>query len=245
MDEWIGKDRFDLRELVIDKLQQLGCYEGKNENHAMRVALCSRSGDVIEPLIQPQWYIRCDELAQVSRKQVEDGTMQIHPSGHTQDWYRWLDNIQDWCISRQLWWGHEIPAYQVKLIGMENKDDLWVVAQDEASAHDQVKALFEKNSISKDSDYKLVKDEDVLDTWFSSGLLPLSALGWTGKSDEPIPDRYPLQVMEPVMTFCSFGWPVWLCFPIILPRDLLLKTYSCMQWSEMLKVAKCQSHLAT
>ncbi|KAJ8652934.1 valine-tRNA ligase [Lichtheimia ornata] len=196
VEEWIGKDRFDLRGMVIDKLQELGCYEGKNENHAMRVALCSRSGDVIEPLLQPQWYVRCGDLAQVSRKQVEDGTMQIHPSGHTQDWYRWLDNIQDWCISRQLWWGHEIPAYQVKLAGKENKDDLWVVADDEASAHNEAKALLEKNGIPKDSDYKLVKDEDVLDTWFSSGLLPLSALGWTGKPNEPVPDRYPLQVME-------------------------------------------------
>ncbi|KAI8143967.1 putative valyl tRNA synthetase [Fennellomyces sp. T-0311] len=192
--EWIGVDRFDLRDKVVDKLKELGFYNGKDENHPMRIAMCSRSGDVIEPLLQPQWYVRCSELAGVSRKQVENGLMKIHPSSHVQDWYRWLDNIQDWCISRQLWWGHEIPAYQVKLSCTVDKD-LWVVAHDEASAREEAEVLMEKEGLPKETQYTLVKDEDVLDTWFSSGLLPLSALGWTGDSSK-LPERYPLQVME-------------------------------------------------
>ncbi|KAI9274512.1 putative valyl tRNA synthetase [Phascolomyces articulosus] len=192
--EWTGINRFDLRDKVVDKLKQLNCYQGKNENHPMRIALCSRSGDVIEPLLQPQWYVRCSELAETSKKQVENGLIKIHPRGHKQDWYRWLDNIQDWCISRQLWWGHEIPAYQVKLDNMTDKE-LWVVAHDEATAHKETSALFQKEGIEPDAKYQLVKDDDVLDTWFSSGLLPLSALGWTGPNSK-LPERYPLQVME-------------------------------------------------
>ncbi|KAI9497019.1 tRNA synthetases class I-domain-containing protein [Zychaea mexicana] len=192
--EWTGTNRFDLRDKVVDKLKQLGCYDGKDENHPMRIALCSRSGDVIEPLLQPQWYVSCSELAGISKNQVENGLMKIHPSNHVQDWYRWLDNIQDWCISRQLWWGHEIPAYQVRL-DSATKKELWVVAHDETSAHKEAGALIEKEGLPKDSKYELVKDEDVLDTWFSSGLLPLSALGWTG-ANSSVPARYPLQVME-------------------------------------------------
>ncbi|KAI7856089.1 tRNA synthetases class I-domain-containing protein [Circinella umbellata] len=192
--EWTGINRFDLRDKVVDKLKQLDCYDGKDENHSMRVALCSRSGDVIEPLLQPQWYVRCSDLAGTAKAQTENGMMKIHPAGHVQDWYRWLDNIQDWCISRQLWWGHEIPAYQVKLDNLTDKE-LWVVAQDEASAHKEANALIQKEGLPQDSTYKLVKDEDVLDTWFSSGLTPLSALGWTGPNSS-IPARYPLQVME-------------------------------------------------
>ncbi|KAI9311276.1 Aminoacyl-tRNA synthetase [Dichotomocladium elegans] len=154
--EWKGTDRFDLRSMVIDKLDQLGYYEGRDDKHAMRVATCSRSGDVIEPLIQPQWYVRCAELAKGPRKQVEDGTMQIHPKSHTKEWYRWLDNIQDWCISRQLWWGHEIPAYQVK-VPHQDSEDMWVVALDEASAHEEAKDVLKKHGLPENTEYRLVK----------------------------------------------------------------------------------------
>ncbi|GAA5816462.1 hypothetical protein MFLAVUS_009991 [Mucor flavus] len=197
--ELVGHDRFEVREIVIEKLNQLGCYKGKDNNHVMRVAVCSRSGDVIEPLLQPQWYIKCSELAAISKKQVENGQMKIVPDIFVQDWYRWLDNIQDWCISRQLWWGHEIPAYQIKLSGDKTRDqglDLWVVASDEINAEKRAVELLQKRGFPKDTLFELTKDGDVLDTWFSSGLLPLSALGWKGKEGEAIPARYPIQVME-------------------------------------------------
>ncbi|KAG2203401.1 hypothetical protein INT47_010099 [Mucor saturninus] len=196
--ELVGHDRFEVRQVIIDKLSQIGSYKGRNDNHVMRVAVCSRSGDVIEPLLQPQWYIKCKELAKISKKQVEDGRMKIVPDQFVQDWYRWLDNIQDWCISRQLWWGHEIPAYQIKLKEMTeiSGQELWVVGSDEISAGKSAQELLEKNGYPKNISFELIKDGDVLDTWFSAGLLPLSALGWKGRQGEKIPDRYPIQVME-------------------------------------------------
>ncbi|KAI8086525.1 tRNA synthetases class I-domain-containing protein [Halteromyces radiatus] len=198
IEELVGQDRFDVRQTVIDRLKQLGHYQGKDDKHAMRIAVCSRSGDIIEPLLQPQWYVKCKDLAYISKHQVELGAMNIYPTHHVQEWYRWLDNIQDWCVSRQLWWGHEIPAYQIDILDdTKSTEELWVVAQDEDKANMEATALLQKKGYSSDTPYRLLKDQDVLDTWFSSALLPLSALGWKGKSNElSIPERYPLQVME-------------------------------------------------
>ncbi|KAG1178588.1 hypothetical protein G6F70_001595 [Rhizopus microsporus] len=193
--EWVGRDRFDVREGVIEKLKELGSYKGRDDTHVMRIALCSRSGDIIEPLLQPQWYLNCRELANVSKKQVEEGKMRILPETYTQEWYRWLDNIQDWCISRQLWWGHRIPAYQIKL-NEHHDQDLWVTGNDTEDARLNAKRLLADKGYSKNTPFELKKDDDVLDTWFSSGLLPLSALGWDDVRNKTIPDRYPLQVME-------------------------------------------------
>ncbi|KAI8986437.1 tRNA synthetases class I-domain-containing protein [Pilobolus umbonatus] len=197
--EAVGQDRFEVRDMIVDRLTKLGSYRGRNDNHEMRVATCSRSGDVIEPLIQPQWYIKCTELAALSKKQVETGQMTILPDHYVQDWYRWLDNIQDWCISRQLWWGHEIPAYQVKIHNTEEQEaveELWVVGANKEEANESARKLIKNKGLSESISFDLVKDEDVLDTWFSSGLLPLSALGWKGEPGEAIPNRYPIQFME-------------------------------------------------
>ncbi|KAG1360302.1 hypothetical protein G6F62_000102 [Rhizopus arrhizus] len=193
--EWVGRDRFEVRYDVIKKLEELGSYKGRNDKHVMRIALCSRSGDIIEPLIQPQWYLNCQDLAKVSKKQVQDGKMKILPEQYTNDWYRWLDNIQDWCISRQLWWGHEIPAYQIKL-NVQPNQDLWVTGHDRETAKANAQKLLADKGYAKNVDFELIKDEDVLDTWFSSALLPLSASGWDGLQNKGIPSRYPLQVME-------------------------------------------------
>ncbi|KAL0076429.1 tRNA synthetases class I-domain-containing protein [Phycomyces blakesleeanus] len=190
----VGNDRFEARDIVVDMLKASGHYKGRDDKHVMRVAICSRSGDVIEPLLQPQWYIRCKEMADMARKQVESGEMNIMPKHHVQEWYRWLDSIQDWCISRQLWWGHEIPAYKIRLNTIDKKE-FWVVGSTETEARQEAIALLAKEGLETEN-FDLVKDDDVLDTWFSSGLLPLSALGWKGRIGEPIPARYPLQLME-------------------------------------------------
>lgn len=155
--ELVGQDRFDVRDIIIDKLSQLGSYKGKNDKHVMRVAVCSRSGDVIEPLLQPQWYIKCKELANVSRKQVEVNKMSVIPEQFVQDWYRWLDNIQDWCISRQLWWGHEIPAYQVKLAQSDQGQELWVMGADKNEANSEASKLLEKLGFPQNTSFELVK----------------------------------------------------------------------------------------
>lgn len=108
-------DRFEARQSVVEQLQRLNVYRGKDTDHAMRLAICSRSGDVIEPLIQPQWYISTKELANKVLQQTATGDIIVSPVHHKNELNRWLNNIQDWCISRQLWWGHRIPAYHVQL----------------------------------------------------------------------------------------------------------------------------------
>ncbi|KAF9990633.1 hypothetical protein BGZ75_000831 [Mortierella antarctica] len=204
-------NRFDARDRIVEELKELGVYRGKNENHAMRLGKCSRSGDVIEPMVMPQWYIKCDSMAQRALKDADSKNLTFHPESAIKDWNRWLENIQDWCISRQLWWGHRIPAYkpifedavQSKgVFGADSGDGPWFVAESEAQASDQIQQVLAEKKLQQ-LRYRIVQDEDVLDTWFSSGLLPLSALGWTGGSK--IPQRYPTNMIE-TGTDIMFFW---------------------------------------
>jgi valyl-tRNA synthetase len=107
-----GMNRFEARDYVITKLQELDLYVGM-ENHQMDVPVCSRSGDVIEPLLIPQWFVKCDVLVD---KILQNDTT-IYPESHRIIWKRWLEGIHDWCISRQLWWGHRVPAYKLIIEG--------------------------------------------------------------------------------------------------------------------------------
>ena len=99
-------------------LKEKGLFKGEDD-HPMTLTRCSRSGDVLEPLLKPQWFVNCNDLAKesikmVNEKKKNDGTLiDIRPSKQIDEWNRWLENIQDWCISRQLWWGHRIPAYKI------------------------------------------------------------------------------------------------------------------------------------
>ncbi|KAF8936381.1 hypothetical protein BGZ47_009534 [Haplosporangium gracile] len=207
-------NRFDVRDKVVEELKALGLYRGKNEKHAMRLARCSRSGDVIEPMVMPQWYIKCDGMAQQALKDAENQNLVFHPESSIKDWNRWLENIQDWCISRQLWWGHRIPAYKPVFeqhnilqthFPTDTGDGPWFVADSEKEAARQIQKLLTKKGL-KDTPYKIVQDDDVLDTWFSSGLLPLSALGWTGYPlAKMTPWRYPTNLIE-TGTDIMFFW---------------------------------------
>lgn len=105
----------------------------------MRLGLCSRSGDILEPMITPQWYVNCDGMAKRAADAVRNGDLTIIPAEHEKTWFQWLDNIRDWCVSRQLWWGHQIPAWfatKKNETGVSKNDmqnnDRWVVARDEA-----------------------------------------------------------------------------------------------------------------
>ncbi|KAF9205035.1 hypothetical protein BGZ49_004549 [Haplosporangium sp. Z 27] len=208
--------RFDVREKIIEELVALGVYRGKDEKHAMRLARCSRSGDIIEPLVMPQWYIKCDGMAQKALEDAELKNLVFHPDSAAKDWNRWLENIQDWCISRQLWWGHRIPAYKPVFeadgdsqptLGVEGGDGPWFVADSEETASQQIQQFLSEKNLHH-LKYKVVQDDDVLDTWFSSGLLPLSALGWTGNvlpSGSKIPERYPTTMIE-TGTDIMFFW---------------------------------------
>ncbi|KAG0053826.1 hypothetical protein BGZ83_000370 [Gryganskiella cystojenkinii] len=206
-------NRFDAREKIVAELKEMGLYRGKTENHAMRLARCSRSGDVIEPMVMPQWYIKSDGLAQRALEGAANKELVFHSDSALKDWNRWLENIQDWCISRQLWWGHRIPAYKPIFdqtsVALDPSfgDGPWFVAETAESASQQITQFLRDKGL-QDHKFKVVQDEDVLDTWFSSGLLPLSALGWTGHplaSGGLIPERYPTNMIE-TGTDIMFFW---------------------------------------
>lgn len=102
--------RFDARLAVLSALDKLGLYRGTADN-PMVVPICSRSKDIVEPLIKPQWYVKCDEMAKKATEAVKSGELKIIPEQFEKTWFSWMDGIRDWCISRQLWWGHRIPVY--------------------------------------------------------------------------------------------------------------------------------------
>lgn len=106
--------RFQARKEIVAALKEKGLYV-ETKNNPMVVPICSRSKDVVEPMLKPQWYVRCDEMASNAVQAVNNGDLKIIPEMHVKTWHHWMDGIRDWCISRQLWWGHRIPAYYVSL----------------------------------------------------------------------------------------------------------------------------------
>ncbi|GJQ12002.1 hypothetical protein GpartN1_g3793.t1 [Galdieria partita] len=190
-----GMMRYDARVAIERALEEKGLFYGKEENQ-MRLALCSRSGDIIEPMLKPQWYIRCSEMAMKAKDKTLSGELKIVPEFHQQTWFHWLDNIRDWCVSRQLWWGHRIPAYQVLSKTEESNrnvvEERWIVGRNEEEAK---KKASEKFNIPLES-IILKQDEDVLDTWFSSGLFPFSVFGWPNKEERDLQQFYPTTLLE-------------------------------------------------
>ncbi|KAI5074649.1 hypothetical protein GOP47_0010610 [Adiantum capillus-veneris] len=188
-----GLPRFEARKAVLKALEKKKLYRGSIDN-AMKIGVCSRTGDVIEPLLKPQWYIKCGGLAAQAKSIVKSGELQILPERSKETWYRWLDNIQDWCISRQLWWGHRVPAWYVTLEGDKNKgmgayDDHWVVARSESEAKKLAGEKF------PGQEHNLDQDPDVLDTWFSSAIFPYAALGWPDNTSD-FRTFFPTSVLE-------------------------------------------------
>lgn len=186
-----GMKRFDARYEVINKLKERGLYV-KWEHNPMKVPLCVRSKDVIEPLIKPQWWMRMQEMAEEAANVVKEGKLKIRPDTAERSYLRWMQNCHDWCLSRQLWWGHQIPAYFVEIEGepgVQSDNDRWVTGRTQAAAEEKAKAKFAGKKIT------LTRDPDVLDTWFSSGLWPFSTLGWPNKTSD-LENLYPQSVLE-------------------------------------------------
>ncbi|OZJ06264.1 hypothetical protein BZG36_00795 [Bifiguratus adelaidae] len=189
-----GMKRFHVRKAVVEELKKRGLFVGTKDN-AMSVPMCAKSGDVIEPIMKPQWWVNCTPMAQAAMEAVRKGEMTISPKTSEQDWFRWLGNIQDWCISRQLWWGHRIPCYYIHFEGEEDKaqedrnDEYWVSGQDEEAARKKVEVKYPGRK------FTLEQDPDVLDTWFSSGLWPFSIFGWPDNTAD-LDTFYPTSLLE-------------------------------------------------
>eukprot|EP00124_Ichthyophonus_hoferi_P000538 Ihof_evm16s20 gene=Ihof_evmTU16s20 len=189
-----GLLRFDARNAVLAALKEMNLYRGSTSN-PMTLPICSRTKDIVEPMIKPQWFLDCTKPAADAVNAVRSGELKLIPSSNEKTWYRWLENIKPWCVSRQLWWGHRIPAYLVEIVGGEALDPIdqtnWVVATTEEEALSKAAKQF---GVSEDK-IKLHQDPDVLDTWFSSGLFPFSVLGWPDKTDD-LKRFYPGHLLE-------------------------------------------------
>ncbi|QSS65694.1 valyl-tRNA synthetase [Histoplasma capsulatum] len=202
-----GEKRFDARYKVIEALKEKGLYVTW-ENNPMKVPVCVKSNDIIEPILKPQWWMRMKDLAEPAIKVVENGEIIIRPETAEKSYFRWMKSINDWCLSRQLWWGHQAPAYFVQIEGEHGDDsdgNLWVVGRSEAEAQKKADAKFAGKK------FTLKRDPDVLDTWFSSGLWPFSTLGWP-KNTPDFEKLYPTSVLET-------GWDIlffWVARMIML-----------------------------
>merc|ERR1712106_767601 len=178
-----GMKRFDARKAVLAALEEKGLYRETKDNSVV-VPVCSRSKDIVEPIIKPQWYVKCDNMAEEAQKAVDTGALRLIPDSHKKTWTYWMSGMRDWCISRQLWWGHRIPAYHVSVQGEGAADatdnKYWVSGRTEEEAKSKAAARFKV----KEDKITLTQDPDVLDTWFSSGLFPFSVLGWPDKTDD-------------------------------------------------------------
>ncbi|WAQ84425.1 hypothetical protein PtA15_4A878 [Puccinia triticina] len=187
-----GMKRFDARKKVVEALKTKGLWIETKDNGLMQIPVCSKSGDFIEPLIKPQWWLNCKELSQETLKRARAGEIKIAPKATEKEWYSWLEGMRDWCISRQLWWGHRCPAYFINLEGHtqdETDGQYWVAGRTMEEAQTKAQKRF------PDQAFTLRQDEDVLDTWFSSGLWPFSIMGWPDKTPD-LEKFYPSSLLE-------------------------------------------------
>ena len=172
-----GLDRFEARERIVEDMKALGLLE-KIEDHKLMIPRGDRSHAVVEPYLTDQWYVKIEPLARPAIEAVEDGRIEFVPANWSKTYFDWMHRIEDWCISRQLWWGHRIPAWY------DEEGNIYVGA-DEADAR-------ARGGLA--DDVPLRQDDDVLDTWFSSALWPFSTLGWPEQSDA-LERFYPTSVL--------------------------------------------------
>ena len=175
--EYQGLDRFEARKKIVDDLEKNGLLQ-EIEDYTLTIPRGDRSGAILEPLITNQWFLKMEPLAQPAIEAVKNGEIKFIPENWSKTYFEWLENIQDWCISRQLWWGHRIPAWY------DNEGNVYVgESENEIRKQHNI-----ENSIA------LIQDDDVLDTWFSSALWPFSSLGWPDETYD-LKTFYPTNVL--------------------------------------------------
>jgi valyl-tRNA synthetase len=176
-DAYRGMNRFDARRKVVEDLKQAGLLEGIDD-HKLTVPRGDRSGEIVEPFLTDQWFVKTKPLAEPAIDAVQSGRVRFIPDNWAKTYYEWMNNIQDWCISRQLWWGHRIPA--------------WYDAQGNVYVGRSETEIRTKYALA--DDIRLRQDEDVLDTWFSSALWPFSTIGWPDETED-LDTFYPTSVL--------------------------------------------------
>ena len=191
-EEFGGLPRYEARLKVLEKAQAKGLFRGEKP-HKLVVPVCARSGDFVEPRMMPQWWLSCGDMARKSLEASETGELKIYPEAEKAKWRHWLTEIRDWCLSRQLWWGHRVPMYRIKVNGRNpQNDELWVPGRDEQEATQRAIKLL---NLPSDCDLSLEQDHDVLDTWFSAGLWPFSTMGWPDNTQD-LAKYYPNSLLE-------------------------------------------------
>ncbi|MCI0572492.1 MAG: valine--tRNA ligase, partial [Myxococcaceae bacterium] len=199
---YAGLDRFEARKRVLADLAEKGLLE-KEEPHALSIGTCQRCATVVEPRLSPQWFVRIEPLARPAIQAVEEGRTRFVPESWTSTYFSWMRNIHDWTISRQLWWGHQIPAYYCKACSPRLGDDTDLpldaptvrVGGLDFGRAEPIVARVMPTACPKCGGTHFEQDPDVLDTWFSSGLWAFSTLGWPDDTPE-LRTFYPTSIME-------------------------------------------------
>jgi len=173
--KYFGMDRYDARKAIVSDLEELGLLE-KIEEHQHNVGTCYRCGNDVEPIVSAQWFVKMEPLAKEAIRSVRDGETKFVPERFTKNYMNWMENLHDWCISRQLWWGHQIPVWYCAECG-----HMTCTRED-------------PHTCEKCGSSKIERDPDVLDTWFSSALWPFSTLGWPEKTAD-LAKFYPTDVL--------------------------------------------------
>ncbi len=223
-----GMDRFDARKKIIEDLDALNLLE-KIEPHTLKIPRGDRSGVVIEPYLTFQWYVKTKPLAEEAIKVVEDGDIQFVPKNYENMYFSWMRDIQDWCISRQLWWGHRIPAWY------DNDGNIYV-GKNEAEVR-------EKHSLPEETVLK--QDEDVLDTWFSSGLWTFGTLGWPEQTKE-LETFHPTNVLVTGYDIIFFWVARMIMMTLHFRKEIPFKTVYCtgmVRDSHGKKMSKAQGNV--
>ncbi len=194
---YAGLDRFEARERVLEDLEQLGLLV-KVEDHELAIGQCQRCGTIVEPLVSLQWFVKMEPLARLGIEAVNSGSIRFVPERWARVYLDWMENIRDWCISRQLWWGHQIPVWYCRDCDAE------IVPREDPT------------QCPRCGSQNIEQDPDVLDTWFSSGLWPFSTMGWPEETPE-LEYFYPTSVLVTAYDIITF----WVARMIVMGLELM------------------------